>query len=102
MAAQEEVERLAAKRAAKAAQKAAASKRRRANERERARICAAAPGYSLPALRELDLTGCFAFGTKGLDRLLANAPMVRNLFNGTRAHCPTRGAPFFHAYSNKT
>jgi hypothetical protein len=35
------------------------------------------PGWSLPALQAMDLSGCKCFGHAGLNRLLANAPQVQ-------------------------
>jgi hypothetical protein len=64
---------------AKQAQRRAGAIARENNIKERQRVMAAAPGWSLPALRELAIVGCTNFSVKGLKRLIANTPQLRRL-----------------------
>jgi hypothetical protein len=63
--------------AAKEAQRAKAAAATAARVQERARVSRPLPGWSLPALQAMDLSGCKCFGHAGLNRLLANAPQVQ-------------------------
>mmetsp|Transcript_23156 Transcript_23156/g.30188 ORF Transcript_23156/g.30188 Transcript_23156/m.30188 type:complete len:1734 (+) Transcript_23156:56-5257(+) len=64
---------------AKQAQRRAGALKREANIKENERVRAAAPGWSLPALKELAIVGCTNFSVKGLKRLIANTPQLRRL-----------------------
>ena len=84
-AAREAAARSEAKRVLKQAQKDKVARLKRARDRERAKVVAPGPGFSLPTLRTVVLRGCQAFSKRGVDRLLANAPMLRAL---DAAGCP--------------